>query len=555
MRSRHSPIQRTIGVVRRLARSAAAAPALVMACAVCPAHAQPTLTTTRIASGLTSPLYVTAPPGDFARIFVVEQRSGSTGRIKIINLADNSVNLLPFLSISPVASGTEQGLLGLAFHPNYLSNGYFWVYYTNASGDNTIVRYQANGPDYANAVTANTTSARTLLTIPHPGSSAHNGGWIGFGPDGYLYVATGDGGLIGDSPNNAQSTNTLLGKILRLNVSTAIDPPFYGVPATNPFVGNPNASPEIWALGLRNPWRDSFDRATGDLFIADVGENSWEEVDFQPANNPTANPGDPGYYGGRNYGWRCYEGNHPFNTTGCLPQSAYIPDITEYDHSVGCAIAGGYVYRGCAIPSLHGTYFYGDFCLSTITSLQYVNGVVTNLTDRTAELHPPGTQAIHFITSFGEDAFGEIYIVDQTGQVFKIIPRTLQGTDCNGNGRADACDILADPSLDVNHNGIIDECEPGACCTTSGCQQLTISACTAAGGTFQGLSTSCSTPGICPSTCPCDWNHDTHLNSQDFFDFLTSFFAGNADFNNDGVTNSQDFFDFLTCFFTPPPGC
>jgi hypothetical protein len=432
---------------------------VALAMLAAPADAQVTLTTSRVASGLSLPLFVTAPPGDTARVFIIEQRSGTTGRIRILNIPGNTLNATAYLSISPVATNDEEGLLGLAFHPDFLNNGYFWVYYTNSSGNNVIARYQANTP-YATSTTANAASATMLLTISHPTNNNHNGGWMAFGPDGYLYVATGDGGSANDPSNNAQNINVLLGKLLRLDVDGADDIPGnddddgvigmtlapYTSPADNPFVGVAGDD-RIWAYGLRNPWRDSFDRLTGDLYIGDVGQGSREEVDFQLASSA----------GGENYGWRCMEGNNCTGLSGCTCRDASLTlPIHEYTHAGGnCSITGGYVYRGSAIPCLQGTYFFADYCSNQIWSLRYDGAVVTELTNRTADLDPPSF-AINSITSFGEDANGELYICDRGGEVFKIELESF--SDCNSNGVADCVDIAGGTSQDCNMNGIPDEC-------------------------------------------------------------------------------------------------
>ncbi|MGE0481092.1 MAG: PQQ-dependent sugar dehydrogenase [Phycisphaerae bacterium] len=404
------------------------------------AVAQP-LTSERVASGLSLPCDVTAPPGDFARIFVVEQRSGTTGRIRIVELATNTLLAQPFLSIANVAFDSEQGLLGLAFHPNYASNGYFFVNYTAADGATNIVRYTVSAdPNLANP----STQMQVLrLTQPFPN---HNGGWLAFGPDGYLYIGMGDGGSANDPGNRAQDiTSQLLGKILRIDVDGDDFPADatrnYRIPPTNPFVGV-SGDDEIWAFGVRNPWRNAFDRATGDLYIADVGQDVIEEIDFQPANVPGTLPGQAGYQGGKNYGWRCMEGNNCTGLTGCTCNGANLTlPIYTYSHGGGrCSVTGGSVYRGCQIPALQGTYFFADFCTSEIWSFRYSPGTgVTEFTTRTAELDPPGALAINNPSSFGEDARGEVYICDRGGEVFRIRPVTIS-PDCNGNGLNDGCE-------------------------------------------------------------------------------------------------------------------
>jgi hypothetical protein len=452
-----------------------------------------TVATQTIVTGLTRPVYVTAPRGDYGRLFVVESRFRATssdpwsGRIRIINLTNNTVGSTPFLSVSGVASTvsgayiTEQGVLGLAFHPDYLNNGYFYIHQTRASDAAVqVVRYRANAP-YATATTADPASRTELLTIAHPQTN-HNGGWMEFGPDGRLYVAVGDGGNGNDQGTghiepggNAQNLTTLLGKILRLDVDgpdnipgNADDAdPVAGTPYRtdgNPYNGV-NGRREIWAYGLRNPWRNNFDVQTGDLWIADVGQDNREEVNVNVGN-----------VGGRNYGWRCTEGTRCTGLTGCTCNGPTLQaPILEYGHSVvvgpttllGCSITGGIVYRGCVMPQLRGTYFFTDYCSSTsIYSLRYSGGTVSELADRSAELDPPGSLVFSGISSFGTDADGEMYIVDQptstNGRVFKIVPAGGI-TDCNANQRADGCDLARGTSVDANGNGVPDECDPPAC--------------------------------------------------------------------------------------------
>jgi glucose/arabinose dehydrogenase len=389
------------------------------------------LTTVRVASGLTLPLFVTAPPGDTHRLFIVEQRSGTIGRIKILNLQTGLVNATPFLSVPGVSTGNEQGLLGLAFHPNYAANGYFYIDYTDSSGNTQIKRYTAS----ADPNLADPSSVYSILTIAQPFSN-HNGGWIGFGADSYLYIGSGDGGSEGDPSGRGQDINQLLGKMLRIDVNGddfPADPTHnYAIPPTNPFVGVAGAD-EIWAYGLRNPWRNSFDRLTHDFYIGDVGQNSWEEIDFQPAGSP----------GGQNYGWRCYEGNHAYNTAGCAAPGTMVFPIYEYSHSSGgCSITGGYVYRG-GICDLSGTYFFADYCSNKIWSFRYDGHTLTDFRDRTTQLAPGGGMSINSITSFGEDARGELYVVDQGGEVFKIVAVGPQKGDLNNDGVVNFGDINA----------------------------------------------------------------------------------------------------------------
>jgi glucose/arabinose dehydrogenase len=375
------------------------------------------LRTVRLQSGLTRPVFVTAPPGDKNRLFIVEQRGSggvaSQAYIKILNLATNTVNATPFLTVTGLATLSEQGLLGLAFDPNYAQTGRFWIYYTASNFNNVLARYQVSAnPNIANP------AGTILFSVADPFEN-HNGGWIAFGPnDGYLYVSMGDGGSGGDPNNAGQTLTTMLGKIHRLDVSGAT----YSIPPSNPFFGSTAARQEIWAWGLRNAWRNGFDRLTGDLFIADVGQNVWEEINFQPANTTTA----------INYGWRCYEGNAPFNTAGCAPASTMKFPFHTYQHGAACSITGGYVYRGCAIPGLRGAYFFADYCSNQVWSLKYNGVAVSEFTTRTTELAPGGGLTLNQIVSFGEDDNGEIYICDQGGgELYKIVPRCK--ANCDGS--------------------------------------------------------------------------------------------------------------------------
>ena len=415
MRYRQPPLR--VPAVRVSGRwTATTAAALVLAAAVAvfvsvPAQAATPLTTTRVASGLTRPVFVTAPPGD-DRLFIVEQRGADNrGRIKI--LEDGVVLPTAFLTTAVLPAGNEQGLYALAFAPDYETSGVFYVHYTDNTSTNRVVRHTVSAdPNIANPV-------GTIVYSASQPFSNHNGGWIAFGPDGYLYVALGDGGSANDPGDRALNINSNLGKMLRLDVSGGVAVGAAG----NPFAGPTPGLDEIFAYGLRNPWRCSFDRLTGDLIIGDVGQFSWEEIDFAPADSARGL--------GWNWGWRCYEGTHSVNTSttipcgSCMltPACAFRWPAYEYSHAGGaCSVTGGYVYRGCAIPDLQGTYFFADYCTAVITSGRFVNGALTNLVNRTAELDPPGTLSIATITSFGEDGFGELYICDQGGEVFKIIP-------------------------------------------------------------------------------------------------------------------------------------
>ncbi len=419
-----------------------------------------TLATELVADGFDVPVHLVSPPGDTERLFVVELKSGL---IKIIK--NGTVLATPFLDVSGdiVSTQNEQGLFSLAFHPDYASNGYFFINYTGTDGATFVMRYTVSSdPDIANP-----NSGKLIFTIGQPFSN-HNGGMVAFGPDGYLYIGMGDGGSGGDPGNRAQSPLNLLGKMLRLDIDTPIGVP-YAIPPSNPFVNEPDTSSEIWALGLRNPWRFSFDRGTGDLYIADVGQQNWEELDFQPSSSA----------GGENYGWRCYEGNVAYNTSQCdIGSTDYVFPFHVYSHSDGCSITGGYVYRGCASTTLQGTYFFADYCNGRIWSLRYNGSTVTDFTERTTELNPPGSAEIDNIAGFGEDADGEIYILDYAdGEIFKIV-RDDAGSDCsftpgcgnvNGIGGVDILDIVflvnykfkggaapADPDLaDVNNDGFI----------------------------------------------------------------------------------------------------
>jgi glucose/arabinose dehydrogenase len=334
-----------------------------------------------VASGLSRPVDVQPANDGSGRLFIIEKY----GTIRV--LENGQLLDEPFLNIDDRVNdnSNEMGLLGLAFHPEYEQNGYFYVNYTGSGGDTRISRFQAAG----NAADPN--SELVLLTIEQPYPN-HNGGAVAFGPDGYLYLGLGDGGLAGDPHKNGQNTETLLGKILRIDVNSG-DP--YGIPADNPF-GN-----EVWAYGLRNPWRISFDRASGDLWIGDVGQGEWEEIDYFPAG------GVPG----ANYGWSIMEGNHGYDGE---PQPGLLLPVAEYSHSSGdgCSVTGGYVYRGASMPEWNGIYIYGDYCSGRIWGLLQSNGAWQN-----QFLFSMGVT----ITSFGEDEAGELYLASDNGNVYKLV--------------------------------------------------------------------------------------------------------------------------------------
>jgi hypothetical protein len=493
---------------------------------------------------MSRPVFVTSPMGDYKRLFIVEKQ----GRIRVLDittpvpaLQQDTAPFLDIRSLCPtLAAGNtgnqdERGLLGLAFHPQYMTNGKFYVYYTalGVSGLPNSATYYCNVVEYTNPTPtgniANAGSARILMQIPHPQTN-HNGGWMAFGPDGFLYLVVGDGGGAGDdepghnaSIGNGQDTGTPLGKMMRIDVNVTTQPaqgPFvagsiasYGIPANNPTIpvpiGATTSRREIWAYGLRNPWRCSFDRLTGDLWIGDVGQGLWEEIDFQPALTAQ----NLAQVAGRNYGWRCWEGTVSFNDNSGTCATAYntggltgpvgvyahgaiptpAPPLTFLNITGTCSITGGYVYRGCAIPELAGKYLFTDYCTGRIYTTQ-LNGsnVLDQPVDQSSVIYagsavtvptlPSVTRPAGAIVSFGEDSYGEMYIVDQpNARIFKIV-RATAGTVVNAN---------------------------------------------------------------------CDFNTDGVKSVQDIFDFLASYFSTGtaADFNRSGAITVQDIFDFLGCYF------
>jgi glucose/arabinose dehydrogenase len=340
-----------------------------------------------LATGFESPLYATHAGDDSGRIFVVEKR----GTIRIVR--DGARVERPFLDITDRvgSDASERGLLSVAFHPEYRENGRLFVNYTDKNGDTVIARFQTTAePDAADAA-----SEQVLLKIEQPAAN-HNGGLVKFGPDGFLYIGMGDGGRAGDPWGNAQNPDALLGKMLRIDVDNG-DP--YAIPADNPFRSG-GGRPEIWATGLRNPWRFSFDRADGRLFIADVGQNEFEEVNVQPASAA-----------GLNYGWNVTEGQECYQQRGCDTATFAMP-VAQYSHSEGCSVTGGYVYRGAAFPALAGTYIFGDYCSGRIWTLREAGG---------SWQHDEALQAGFQVASFGEDQAGELYVTGiDDGTLYRV---------------------------------------------------------------------------------------------------------------------------------------
>lgn len=409
------------------------------------------LSLTTFATGLSAPLGL-VNAGD-TRLFAVEK----AGRIRVIQ-SDGTVLATPFLDITSQvdSSSNEEGLLGLAFHPNYASNGYFYVNYTNTTSGvrrSRISRFSVT----ADPNIADPNSEEILLTVVQPNSN-HNAGHILFGPDGYLYIPLGDGGGGGDTSNNAQNLGLLLGKVVRIDVdNNPGDSPDcvdqgtgnYTIPPTNPLSdGAGGDCDEIWAIGLRNPWRSSFDRLTGDFFMGDVGQGTWEEIDFQPASST----------GGENYGWRCYEGNHPFNTTGCGPIGDYTFPIFEYNHSGGnCTVIGGYVYRGSQYPAMFGRYLLLDYCSGNFWDLEqsgsnWIPTLHTNLTDPFSYV------------AFGEDVNGELYVVDIGGTIYRLQENT-PGTPTPTNTATASPTVTATPTATATSTNTPTSTPPVGSCT------------------------------------------------------------------------------------------
>jgi len=379
------------------------------------------LSSVLIADGYKKPVFITSYPNNAKLLYIVEQ----AGLIKIIN--DGKKLSRPFFDINkrvvnPNRPGDERGLLGFAFHPNHTNNGKFYINYMDNDGNTIISEFSTNSE-----LRADHKSERIILKLKQPYGN-HNGGDIQFGPDGYLYISIGDGGKAGDPLNAGQDLSSLFGKIIRIDIEQKP----YGIPKSNPFFGQKDKREEIWAWGLRNVWRFSFDKQTGDKYLADVGQNKWEEVNFEPASSK----------GGLNYGWRIMEANHCYDPKENCPTEGLIKPIIEYPNDAnhpafafriieelsfsetdveGCSVTGGYVYRGQKIKSMQGQYIFGDYCSGNIWTLKVVNGKAINFKNRTEEINIGGGEFTTYISSFGQDSDGEIYIIDYNGGIYKLI--------------------------------------------------------------------------------------------------------------------------------------
>lgn len=354
-----------------------------------------------VSNDFVAPTYLTAPRLEPARLYVVER----AGYVRILNLADDSVEPIPFLDISDLTTVSgERGFFSMAFDPHYETNRRFFVSYTNTSGDLVLARYEA---DSGNPDVADESTRHELLVIPHPGAQNHNGGQVQFGGDGFLYWSMGDGG----TGTNSQDDASMLGKLLRLDVDHD-SAPFVSVPLGNPhYVDGTGDLEYVWAKGLRNPWRFSFDRSNGDLYIGDVGGGSVEEIDFAPGTSP----------GGENYGWSLFEGSTCRNPPCADPPAGFTMPVHEYPHGRPCAVMGGYVYRGCTMPDLAGTYFFSDYCAAFVRTFEVVGGAATSVTDRTRDARSEGA-FLTGVVSWGEDARGEIYIINGNNSIYRMEP-------------------------------------------------------------------------------------------------------------------------------------
>lgn len=381
----------------------------------------PALKFTSYVSGFSSPLDIKNAGDGSNRLFVVEQ----SGKIKIIK--NGSALSRPFIDLASVISfGGEQGLLSVAFPPLYKQHGFFFVYYTDKSGNVTLARYRVS----SNADSANPNSGVILFSFPKPGGfTNHNGGCLQFDKSGLLYIGLGDGGSGGDPFGNGQNGQVFFGKMLRLDVRSNT-PPYYKIPPNNPFVNDPNVNDEIFALGLRNPWRWSFDRLTGDMYIGDVGQDKREEVDFRLKSQSA----------GANYGWRCYEGIADYNTSGCLAKDNYIFPVFDYTHnftSGGYSITGGYVYRGSLYPSLYGYYIFADYITAKAWRMKQNTG-------GTWDVFRQDNGVPNSVATFGEDESGELYAASLQGTVYKISPASEPAASNSGKYAASVYPTIAE---------------------------------------------------------------------------------------------------------------
>jgi len=368
----------------------------------------------KITDLLDKPIYVTSIMLDSELIFIVEQ----DGIIKLIN--NSELNKNPFLDITdrvqaPFYPGDERGLLGFALDPNFKDNGFFYVNYVNKDNNSVISRFSSNN------LIGNNESENYILELDQPYSN-HNGGHLAFGPDNYLYISLGDGGSAGDPDKRSQNLNSLLGKILRIK----IDKNLYDIPIDNPFYKSENARKEVWHYGLRNVWRFSFDKLNGDMYLGDVGQSNWEEVNYQPSSK-----------GGINYGWNIMEGKHCFDEESSCDSLLYEQPIYDYPNNAnymktligvgqpntdGCSITGGYVYRGESIPQLYGKYIFGDYCTGKVWSFKNNDGIITDFQNHTLEILESIDKKSFYLSSFGEGYDGELFVIDYNGSLYKIIP-------------------------------------------------------------------------------------------------------------------------------------
>lgn len=451
----------------------------------------------RLRDALNRPVWVGAAPGDLDRLFIVEQHDQvDAGWVRVFK--NGALLPTPFLTVSPVAVDTSTGVLCLAFAPDYTTSGTFYLLHTDDVGTLFVARYQVS----ANPDVADPASRDVILTIPQP-HHFHQGGWMAFGPDGYLYLSSGDGGPGEDPDRRGQDTQSLLGKMLRLDPAgddyPGDDDRDYAIPRSNPFVSDAPLD-EIWAYGVREPWRCSFDRLSGDLYIADVGQENFEEINVQPASSP----------GGENYGWRCREGLHDFMVDPECAGASFVEPL--YEEPIAglpqCAIIGGYVFRGRGAPALAGRYFFADHCSNRVRSLRFDGAGLVDLQDHALVVDDPGGVTVGPLTSFGEGLCGELYVTDLDGQLFRVLAATPI-TDCNANGFEDACETATDPARDVDHNSVPDTCECLADADASGAIGL---------DDFLDV---LSQWGPCAAPCPSDSDADGTVGILDFLRVLS----------------------------------